>query len=276
MSLPTVNYVIAACCEERHGGTTSVDATMHLTQHLAMLQRVPHHLKQITIMLSSRSRESAAGPHDPVVLPAMLLDVLIELQRALPATTVEVIPRSNYGFAYGAFCEANFLAPGFDYYILNEDDYVFVKPDFDQWLVESLDLAGADMLCGRVLPDPEDPEHSCPGVFVGIMTEGALDRVATSDRIGKRWPLGADYGQACVLQRLWARELALVDWAKQHPCAYWNTAQGVLRWYGPASGLSPVAPLQAMYLDQPLAFDNAAPAGARGRVTVRGKLEVAQ
>lgn len=211
-------YIIAAYPGEgRHGGITPDIAKEFLKEHLELLANTPNRLTSV------------------VVVTPIAMDLPVET----------IVRESNDGFSYGAFIDAFKQDTSFDHYILIEDDYVFVRPNFDRWLVEFLGIA--DMLCARALPIQR--EHHA-AVFAGIMTKAAMMNVAERLEV-----VGSDYGVACNLQRAWAQTLKLIDW-RPYSCAYWNTAQGFLRWFDDAEPTTPLVPLQALRRSVPCAISS--------------------
>ena len=53
---------------------------------------------------------------------------------------VEVTFRENIGMSYGAFSDIfKSNLDRYDYYIFNEDDYVFINPNWDTYLVNKFE-----------------------------------------------------------------------------------------------------------------------------------------
>jgi hypothetical protein len=60
---------------------------------------------------------------------------------------ITYIYKRNYGLSFGSWCEAiKYLKDSYDYYILCEDDYVFVKDNFDKILVEEYKTINAEYM----------------------------------------------------------------------------------------------------------------------------------
>lgn len=88
----------------------------------------------------------------------------------------QVIDRENKGMSLGAFAAAWRANPGYDHYILTEDDYIFVLDYFDDEMVE---LIQAIPDCGYMCMVVETLTHDCPfpGHMTGIASAALLTRL---------------------------------------------------------------------------------------------------
>jgi len=89
--------------------------------------------------------------------------------------TYHVIDRENRGMSLGAFSDAWKLMPDYDYYILLEDDYLFVLDYFDEEMVEMLE---AEPNCGYMCQVANSGDgHNCifPAFMNGIASRALLD-----------------------------------------------------------------------------------------------------
>jgi len=91
--------------------------------------------------------------------------------------TYPVIDRENKGMSLGALSCAHQTYPGYDYYILTEDDYIFVLDHFDEEMVElikSVDDCG--YMCQIVATDASCPVPF-PSALAGIASVKLLERL---------------------------------------------------------------------------------------------------
>lgn len=113
--------------DEKFGySLTSKDRFEYLHTQITYLSKVKHNLDKIFFVFNlDTTHLSYIGTINDMV------------PRKIQGTPTEVIFRENKGFSYGAWddiFEQN--RNNFDYFIFNEDDYVFVKDNFDKYLVD--------------------------------------------------------------------------------------------------------------------------------------------
>jgi len=102
------------------------------------------------------------------------------IPKKIQNTIVEVIARENYGMSYAAWSD-NFarLMDEYDYYIFNEDDYLIVQDNFDDYLVDKFnELPNCGYLCGLVR-EASSMTHfkKCAGMSAGISSYECLKKV---------------------------------------------------------------------------------------------------
>tara|TARA_R110002153_G_scaffold99875_1_gene235654 strand:- start:54 stop:995 length:942 start_codon:yes stop_codon:yes gene_type:complete len=94
--------------------------------------------------------------------------------KKIQGTPVEIIFRENKGFSYGAWndvFEQN--RNNFDYFIFNEDDYVFVKDNFDKYLINKFNSY-------------PDAGYICPFVKEGVAAHNYRKHTAHSAGISSK------------------------------------------------------------------------------------------
>ena len=112
--------------------------TAHLHKQLGTLSRLQHSITQITLVVS----------HDPRCPPEYTRYVLDSFPNTIGSTpVVKLFKPDNLGISYGAWAyAASLFRDAFDYYIFIEDDYCFVKDNFDHELVKMYDAVGCEYL----------------------------------------------------------------------------------------------------------------------------------
>lgn len=97
----------------------------HLQKQISTLSYYQHQLSQITIVIP---------PHDE---PINFTRYLSQLPKRLSGAKLEIFrTQSNIGWSYGSWQAAIQKYQGFDHYLFLEDDYVFVKDDFDKIIID--------------------------------------------------------------------------------------------------------------------------------------------
>jgi hypothetical protein len=95
-----------------------VQAQTYMDIQLKILNKLKHNLSKIVFVISS---DSASSP---------------ELQ-IKEENNITYISRRNHAFSFGAWFDAiKYFKDAYDYYILCEDDYVFIKDNFDSILID--------------------------------------------------------------------------------------------------------------------------------------------
>ena len=131
-----INYVIASWSGRRRS------AAHHnfLKWHLDNLCKYKHNLDQITVLV----------PENPNM--GLLYKLFIEkLIISYPQLPLVRLHRKNIGLSYGGYNDAFKQFPDFDYYIFMEDDYCYVKDNFDEILIDLFNQKpNCGYLCGYV------------------------------------------------------------------------------------------------------------------------------
>lgn len=112
----------------------------HLQKQVATLINYKHQLAQITLVVPPYSEE-----------PLNFTQYLNNLPESIGKTKLEIYRRpTNSGWSYGSWDAAVQKYQGFDHYIFLEDDYAFIKDDFDTTLIElwnSLESQDIEYMC---------------------------------------------------------------------------------------------------------------------------------
>ncbi len=175
--MPKINYVIATWTGHRRKGNEPHrwDKAWYLKEHLRMLGKYQHSLDQITVVAPYFNRE-----------PAEVTKFLEDLDgTAVSGTPVVVLRRENRGHSYGSYSHVyEKYRDAFDYYILVEDDCVFVKDNFDQIMVNLfLEKENCGFLC--CLVDFFGKTASDPGKLHAAISNG----IASKESLEKVWRL---------------------------------------------------------------------------------------
>jgi hypothetical protein len=135
----STNYVIAVWSGLRRVNPPKVvqEREIFLKRHLDSLQKLKHKLDQVTIIFSKNPQEPESFRKFRATIPDRI-----------GSAKVVLMDRPNVGYSYGAYNDV-FKAYGksFDHYLLMEDDYCFLKDDFDAQMHAKL---AADEKCGMV------------------------------------------------------------------------------------------------------------------------------
>lgn len=157
--LPRVNLVVACWGGPRRtpDAQYEADRAYYLKQQMDSLSRFKHSLSQITFV-------STGGDTD---------NYYRYLERVV-GKDFEVIQRPNYGMSYGSFDAAWQADRSFDYYIFLEDDFVFVRDNFDTEMVKYFQaLPDCGYLCqlswGKISPHP--------AIFNGMASRECLSKL---------------------------------------------------------------------------------------------------
>jgi len=107
-----------------------------------------------------------------------LNDAISLIPKMIQNTPVEIHIRKNIGISYGAFSDIfKKYQDLYDYYIFNEDDYVIVQDNFDDYLVNKFNsLPNCGYLCGLVR-ETSDIHAKHAGMSSGISSYTALKKV---------------------------------------------------------------------------------------------------
>lgn len=92
-------------------------------------------------------------------------------------TIIEINFRENYGMSYAAFSEIFEKKMNlYDYFIFNEDDYIFVEDNWDKYLVKKFEsLKNCGYLCMLVKNSNSESEHA--GMSTGISSNKILSQI---------------------------------------------------------------------------------------------------
>jgi len=118
-----INYIIACWSGMRRVNPQAYidDRAIFLRKHLKYMRNLKHSIDQITIIISDNPDE-----------PKSYKDFINRLPQMINNTKIEVMRRSNIGYSYGGYSDVfERYRKQFDYYLLMEDDYVFMLDNFD-------------------------------------------------------------------------------------------------------------------------------------------------
>lgn len=103
--------------------------TFYLEKQVEQLSSLKHNLSQITFVVPNYEQQ-----------PKEYTDFLNSLPSKIRETPVVVEHRPNVGMSYGGFnhCYVKWRQE-FEYYFFLEDDYFFVKDDFDKIFIEEIE-----------------------------------------------------------------------------------------------------------------------------------------
>jgi hypothetical protein len=123
-----------------------------------------------------------------------------------------VLDRENTGMSLGAFSAAWKAYPDYDYYILTEDDYIFVLDYFDE---EMIHLMGTVPDCGYMCMVVETATHDCPfpGHMTGIAKRALLERLGgfEAESAPSQHPVGDQMQKYFGTQIRETRQFTLAD-----------------------------------------------------------------
>jgi len=145
-----------------------VDKLCYLKSQIATLSQYKHSLSKIIFTFNV----------DPEHYP-LLSEALNLIPKRFQDTDVEINIRENYGMSYGAFSDIfGKYMDKYDYYIFNEDDYVIVQDNFDEYLVNKFEsLPNCGYLCGLVREIAHFVKIRCAGMSSGISSFKHLKEV---------------------------------------------------------------------------------------------------
>lgn len=144
-----INYVVTAWTGPRRSDNTS-DA-YYINTHVEHLRKLKHNLDQITVVAPESPNNYLIKKYDDITY----------------------IERPNIGISYGSFSDA--YRPGkFKYHILIEDDYVFVKDDFDKILIDTIEW---NENCGYLCQLVKDEPIRHAAISNGIFKEECLSKI---------------------------------------------------------------------------------------------------
>ena len=202
--MATINYLLATWSGKRRNPSKD-----YLRAQIDQLLKIRHNLTQITII-------QPLGSDDPEYYK-----VFDDLDLAM--LPIRVLKRPMNDRAYGQFLFAHDNEPGFDYYILVEDDYLPNLDGFDSHLIDLLHEKRADYLCGSYGPVPggkvDVPRHN-----IGIMTGLAMNYLIAETPDWKFYPSGTNDGQEQEMfgDMCKAAGLTIADYSDRWPVPYYD------------------------------------------------------
>lgn len=124
--MPKINYVVACWSGPRRfiDPPYIEDRTWYIKHHLTELSKRQHKLAQITVVSNKNDKDD----------DHFFQEYLASLPDNLNGVPLVVSQRdSNIGQLFGAWSHVyDLYGTSFDYYVLMEDDYVFLHEEFDQ------------------------------------------------------------------------------------------------------------------------------------------------
>lgn len=230
-SVPRINLVIACWGGPRRtpDAAYEIDRASYLKYQIDSLDRFKHSLAQITFV--STGGDSSA-----------YYDYL-----SLVARKYKVIERVNIGMSYGSFDAAWQADRSFDYYIFLEDDFVFVRDNFDIDMVRYFEtIENCGYLCqlawGKISPHP--------AIFNGIASRECLTKldilpgreVAMQDQMGY-YGLVETHGQRGWGLRVQEIGLRVCDMGKKFRAPFIEADGSMICWH-PEAPKYIIAPVQ--------------------------------
>lgn len=165
-----VNYVIACWSGERRRGNEKydLDRTHYLKNHLKSLYLLEHNLSQITIVVAEDEDE-----------PPDFTQFVKNIPNKIKKTPIVVERRENRGQSYGSYSHVyGMYRTKFQYYIFIEDDYIFVKNNFDLELMEQVEIDNdCGFLCSLVFPGANLKVQPHAAISNGISRATTLEKI---------------------------------------------------------------------------------------------------
>ena len=166
---PSINCVIACWSGLRRDDFKPYeeDRTYYIRTQLQALEKVKHNLDQITFVIPDNPDE-----------PKEFTEFLETIPRRIGTALVKIMRRENFGQSYGSYSDVyKQYRDRFDYYILVEDDYIFVQNHFDLELMINFEaMLGCGFLCSLILEDLETPNLHA-GIANGITSAAVLEKI---------------------------------------------------------------------------------------------------
>lgn len=157
----SVNYVVATWSGPRRVKDPRhfEDRSFYINSHIESLYKLKSKfISNYTIVIPNNAAE-----------PDYFRNKIPDSINGVP---VEILERPNIGLSYGSFSDAyEMYRINFDYYILMEDDYVFVSDNYDEIL---LDKINSCKKCGFVCAYYRK-EHAA--VYLGIASSIAMEKI---------------------------------------------------------------------------------------------------
>lgn len=160
---------------------------------------------------------------------SLLSEALNIIPNKFQNTDVEINIRENIGMSYGAFSDIfGKNMDKYDYYIFNEDDYVIVQDNFDQYLVDKFEsIPNCGYLCGLVREIAHFEKNRHAGMSSGISSYKIFKEVW--DKYGELpHSKGKDYisneKQGQTIQTVAIRDLGyeIYDIREEYRMRFWS------------------------------------------------------
>lgn len=165
-----INYVIACWSGERRRGNDKyeLDRTRYLKEHLKSLHHLKHNLSQITVVVAEDEDE-----------PSDFTQFIKDIPNRIKTTPVVVERRENKGQSYGSYSHVyGMYRTKFQYYIFIEDDYLFVKDNFDLEMMEQIESdSNCGFLCSLVFPGATKKDQPHAAIANGISRSTILEKI---------------------------------------------------------------------------------------------------
>lgn len=151
------------------------------------------------------------------------------IPKKIQNTDVEVNLRENYGMSYGAWSDIfSKYQEQYDYYIFNEDDYVIVQDNFDDYLISKFNsLPNCGYLCGLVHEYAFHKPLRHAGMSAGISSYRHLKKLydkfnALPHSTSKKYRDNELQGQAAQTQELISLGYDIYDIRDDYRIRFWN------------------------------------------------------
>jgi len=163
-------YIISFYLGERRFNVNafSNDRLCYLKAQLEVLHKYTHSLSNIVFNFNIEPTHYK-----------YLSDAINIIPKRIQNTRIEINIRENYGMSYAAFSDvfAKHLNE-YNYYIFNEDDYLIVQDNFDEYLATKLEsLPNCGYLCGIVREEAFFKKVRLAGYPGGIVSYECLKKV---------------------------------------------------------------------------------------------------
>ena len=198
--------------------TFYIDKLCYLRSQIVTLEQYKHSLSKIVFTFNI----------DPEHY-SLLSEALNLIPKKFQNTDVEINIRENYGMSYGAFSDIFGKNMGkYDYYIFNEDDYVIVQDNFDEYLVNKFEsIPNCGYLCGLVREIAHFEKNRHAGMSSGISSFKHLKEIW--DKYGELpHSKGKDYTsnekQGQTIQTVALRDLGyeIYDIREEYRMRFWS------------------------------------------------------
>jgi hypothetical protein len=226
-----VNYVCPCWSGFRRGADAlyEKDRSIYMRVQLAQLLRLRHSLSQITICIPFNPEE-----------PAEFRDFLGMWPKSINKTPVVFVETENTLASYGPYNHVyQKYRNEFDYYLLIEDDYVFVQHDFDRILLE---LINADPECGFLCSRVGICEDGSP---IASVSNGIV-RTTAFDKINERYGYIPYDGQVAFSDAFRDTGIKMSDFGGNYRCPFYGF--GSCAWFHHYNEEDLIVPVQ-MFLE---------------------------
>lgn len=152
----------------------ATDKLCYLRSQIVTLEKYKHTLSKIVFTFNIEPEHYMC-----------LSEAINLIPKKFQNTEVEINIRENYGMSYGAFSDIfGRYMDKYDYYIFNEDDYVIIQDNFDEYLVNKFEsLPNCGYLCGLVREIAHYEKNRHAGMSSGISSYKILKEV--QDKYGE-------------------------------------------------------------------------------------------